>query len=182
MNALTIFEGNILLWIQDNLRGALDGVLSFLSRLGDHGYLWIAVALLLLFFKKTRKGAICAALSMILTLLVVNLTLKPLVGRIRPYDVIEGLSILVPVEKGLSFPSGHSANGLACAWVLWRMLPRKIGLPALLLAILISLTRLYVGVHYPTDVLAGIAIGIAMAELAMFIVRVVERKLIRRRS
>ena len=169
MNALTQFEGSILLWIQENLRGFMDAPMRFITMLGDHGWFWIALTLLLLIFKKTRKAGLVSALSMILTLLVVNITVKPLVARIRPYEVIEGLRYIVAKESEFSFPSGHSANSLACAWVLFKLCPKKLGVPALALGLLIALSRLYVGVHYPTDVIAGIAIGIAMAELAIFL-------------
>jgi len=177
MSALSRFEGEILLWIQENLRGFLDAPMRFITMLGDHGYFWIALAVLLLFFKKTRRAAVCSAVAMIFTLLAVNIALKPLVARIRPYEVIEGLTYIVAKESEFSFPSGHSANSLACAWVLWRMLPRKIGLPALVLGLMIALSRLYVGVHYPSDVIAGAAIGIALAELAMWVVRGIAGKL-----
>ncbi|MBQ8506079.1 MAG: phosphatase PAP2 family protein [Clostridia bacterium] len=175
MTAFSQFEGQFLIWIQENLRGFLDAPMRFITMLGDHGYFWIALTLLLLIFKKTRKAAACSALAMIFTLLVVNICIKPLAGRVRPYEVIEGLTILVAKESEFSFPSGHSANSLSCAWPLFRMLPKKYGVPALVLAVLIALSRLYVGVHYPTDVIAGIAIGIALAELAMLIVKRLRR-------
>jgi len=177
MSALSRFEGEILLWIQENLRGFLDAPMRFITMLGDHGYFWIALAVLLLFFKKTRRAAVCSAVAMIFTLLAVNIALKPLVARIRPYEVIEGLTILVARESEFSFPSGHAANSLTCAWPLFRMLPKKFGVPVLVLAVLIALSRLYVGVHYPSDVIAGAAIGIALAELAMWVVRGIAGKL-----
>lgn len=167
LNALSRIEGNLLLWIQENLRGFLDAPVRFISMLGDHGLFWILLTLLLFFFKKTRRAALASALSMLLTLLVVNILLKPLVARIRPYEVIEGLRYIVARESEFSFPSGHSANSLACAWVLFRMCDKRIGVPALILALLIALSRLYVGVHYPTDVLAGVAVGMLLAEVAM---------------
>ena len=169
MNALVQFEGSILLWIQENLRGFLDAPMRIITTLGNTGIFWIVLTVLLLIFKKTRKPALNAALSMILALLAVNIIIKPLVGRIRPYEVIEGLSILVAKESEFSFPSGHASNSLSCAWVLFRMLPKKYGVPALVLAILIALSRLYVGVHYPTDVICGAIIGVVLAELAMWI-------------
>lgn len=166
-NALSRIEGDLLLWIQENLRGCMDAPVRFISMLGDHGLFWIFLTLLLFFFKKTRRAALASALSMLLTLLVVNILLKPLAARIRPYEVIEGLRYIVAKESEFSFPSGHSANSLACAWVLFRMCDKRIGVPALILALLIALSRLYVGVHYPTDVLAGVAIGMLLAEFAM---------------
>lgn len=167
LNALSRIEGDLLLWIQENLRGCMDAPVRFISMLGDHGLFWIFLTLLLFFFKKTRRAALASALSMLLTLLVVNILLKPLAARIRPYEVIEGLRYIVAKESEFSFPSGHSANSLACAWVLFRMCDKRIGVPALILALLIALSRLYVGVHYPTDVLAGVAIGMLLAEFAM---------------
>lgn len=166
-NALSRIEGDLLLWIQENLRGCMDAPVRFISMLGDHGLFWIFLTLLLFLFKKTRRAALASALSMLLTLLVVNILLKPLAARIRPYEVIEGLRYIVAKESEFSFPSGHSANSLACAWVLFRMCDKRIGVPALILALLIALSRLYVGVHYPTDVLAGVAIGMLLAEFAM---------------
>lgn len=167
LNALSRIEGDLLLWIQENLRGCMDAPVRFISMLGDHGLFWIFLTLLLFLFKKTRRAALASALSMLLTLLVVNILLKPLAARIRPYEVIEGLRYIVAKESEFSFPSGHSANSLACAWVLFRMCDKRIGVPALILALLIALSRLYVGVHYPTDVLAGVAIGMLLAEFAM---------------
>lgn len=180
LSALTRLEGDILIWIQQNLRGAMDVPVRFITMLGDHGQFWIALTLVLLLFRKTRRAALVSALSMVLTLLVVNLALKPLAARVRPYEVIEGLHCIVARESEFSFPSGHSANSLACAWVLFRLCDKKIGVPALVLAIMISLSRLYVGVHYPSDVLAGIAAGTLLAEAAIYLARRIEPRLRRR--
>lgn len=162
-------ETGILMWIQENLRCAfLNPIVTFITHLGDTGVFWIVLTILLLCIKKTRRlGAFCAA-AMILNFLVVNVALKPLIARTRPYDLLDTLKTLVPAEHDFSFPSGHSAISLSCAWVIFRMTPKKWGVPALVLALLISLSRLYVGVHYPTDVIAGVVIGALMAEIAMF--------------
>ena len=109
-------------------------------------------------------------------LLVTNLVLKNWVARVRPYELIQGLNCLVGPQDDFSFPSGHTTNSLACAWVLFRRAPRKWGVTALVAAILISLSRLYVGVHYPTDVFGGAVIGICSACLAMRLVPVIEKK------
>ncbi len=165
-------EGAVLLWIQEHLRcTALNPVMTFITSLGNAGAFWIALTVALLIFRRTRKtGAYCAA-AMLLTLLVVNVAIKPLVARTRPYELVEGLHLMISRQKDYSFPSGHSANSLSCAWTIFRLAPRKYGVPALVLAVLISLSRLYVGVHFPTDVLAGAAIGIAMSELAQRLLR-----------
>ena len=161
-------ESAILLWIQNNLRcGILTPVMRVITTLGNGGAFWIVLTLLLLVFKRTRRMGVYCAASMLLTLLVVNLCIKPLAARTRPYELIEGLQILVSRPHDYSFPSGHSANSLTCAWTIFRLAPKKYGVPALVLAVLIALSRLYVGVHYPTDVLAGAAIGVLLSEVAL---------------
>lgn len=165
-------DGNILLWIQENLRVfVLDPLMVGVTHLNDHGYIAIAACLVLLLIHKTRRVGATAALSLILNTLIVNVTIKPMVGRIRPYEVLEGLTILVERQSDFSFPSGHSAAGFAVAMVMFLLLPKRYGVPAVLLALWISLSRLYVGVHYPTDVLMGIAIGSACALLSCWLLR-----------
>ena len=161
-------ESAILLWIQNNLRcGLLTPVMRVITTLGNGGAFWIVLTLLLLIFKRTRRMGVYCAASMLLTLLVVNLCIKPLAARTRPYELIEGLQILVSRPHDYSFPSGHSANSLTCAWTIFRLAPKKYGVPALVLAVLIALSRLYVGVHDPTVVLAGAAIGVLLSEVAL---------------
>ena len=163
-------EGQILLFIQDNVRNdVLDPIMLFITSLGNGGMLWIAITILLLCIKKTRQVGICCAIALILQVTFINGILKNVVGRIRPYEVVDGLICLVGPQKDASFPSGHTTSSFACSWVLFRKLPKKAGIPALIIATLIALSRLYVGVHYPTDVLAGVVIGIGLGILAMFI-------------
>lgn len=100
------------------------------------------------------------------TLIINNIILKNLVARTRPYEVIEGLTYLVKKPTDLSFPSGHAGCAFAAACIMFRRLPRKYGVPALILAILISFSRLYVGVHYPSDVLFGVISGISISYAA----------------
>ena len=178
MEAILHADSAALLWIQENLRsGFLTPVMKGLSLLGDKGMIWILLTLALLFVRRTRPlGARCA-LSMVIGLIVTNLLIKNAVARTRPYELIEGLECLVGAQKDFSFPSGHATNSLACAWVLFRRAPRKWGVAALVLAILIALSRLYVGIHYPTDVLAGAVIGIGSACLALWLAPKLERKL-----
>ena len=158
-------EGAILLWIQENLRMNLSTpVMKLLSLLGDAGIFWIVLTLCLLVFKKTRRAGICSAFALILSLLICNILLKNTVARIRPYEMVEGLTILVKKPTDYSFPSGHSSAAFASATALLASLPgknrRRWGILLLILAALIAFSRLYVGVHYPTDVLCGILIGI----------------------
>ena len=177
MDAVFQFDSAILLWIQDSLRaGFLTPVMKVITHMGDKGIFWILLTLALLIVRKTRPtGVVCAA-SMVIGLIVTNLIIKNWVARIRPYELIQGLECIVAKADDFSFPSGHTTNSLACAWVLFRKAPRKWGVAALVLAILIALSRLYVGIHYPTDVLGGAVIGIGSACLALWLMPKLEKK------
>lgn len=166
--SFSIFEAGILVWIQEHLRlPVLNEIMIGVTSLGNGGIFWIAMALLLICIKRTRRIGLQCGIAMLLTLLVVNLALKPLLARTRPYELIDHLQILISRPRDYSFPSGHSANSFSCAWVIFRKMPRKIGTPAILLAGLISLSRLYVGVHFPTDVLCGALVAVLLAEIGM---------------
>jgi len=165
-------EGQILLWIQENLRfDWLNPIMRLITSLGNDSIFWIALTLVLVFFAKTRRAALGSALAMILTLIVVNIALKPIFARTRPYILLENLQILVARPGDHSFPSGHSAHALACSWVLFKSFKNAWGKAALVLGVLVALSRLYVGVHFPTDVLCGMLIGLLLAELAMLLLR-----------
>ena len=171
------FDSSILLWIQDNVRSDfLTPIMKVITHLGDKGILWILVTLALLWYYKTRKLGVRCMVSMVIGLVITNLILKNWVARIRPYELIQGLECIVKKADDYSFPSGHTTNSLACAWVIFRRAPKKWGVPALILAILISLSRLYVGIHYPTDVLGGVVIGIGSACLSLALVPKLEKR------
>lgn len=160
-------DGSILLFIQEFLRLEwLDPLVLFLTSLGNAGALWILLAGLLLIQKKYRKTGYAVAVSLLVGAFITNLLLKNWVCRPRPYDVIPELQALV-TARDWSFPSGHSTSSIAAATVMLCQLPKKAGVPAFVIAVLICLSRLYVGVHYPTDVLAGILIGVLSAVAAM---------------
>lgn len=164
LDTLSQLDGNILLWIQEYVRNDfLTPVMTFITKLGNAGMIWIAAAVLLLCFKKTRENGLLVGFSLLGTLVVNNIILKNLVARIRPYEVIDGLSILIEKPGEFSFPSGHTGSSFAAGVMLFLVCPKKYGVPALLLAFLISLSRLYVGVHYPTDVLGGMITGTLIA-------------------
>ncbi len=177
------FEASIILWIQENLRGPLDGVWVFITHLGDEGYLWIALGVLLLIFKKTRPIGFTMLVSLLINFLIVNVTLKGLVGRTRPYAVNELIEPLIQgVNAHRSFPSGHTSGSFSAMFALYKWVPKKIGIPGLILAGLISVSRWYVGVHYPTDVFAGVLIGFVSSVLAYHLVKMIQKKLGERKA
>ena len=156
----TVLEVQILLWIQKNLRNnILSPILIAVTKLGNHGMVWIAAASLLFLCEKTRAAGFLSFMALIGSMIINNMIIKRLAARTRPYEVIPELKILIEKEKDLSFPSGHTGSAFAVATVLFCCLPQGYGIAALSFAFLMGLTRLYVGVHYPTDVLAGAVIG-----------------------
>lgn len=174
------FEGNILIWIQNNIRTpALDVFMKGLTYFAKAGIVWIVLALILIAMKKTRRVGVYAGIAILVTFIIVNGILKPCVGRIRPYVTFEDL-IPLTTESDKCFPSGHASNAFACAWVMFRKMKGRYGVPALLMAILISLSRLYVGVHYPTDVLCGALVGFVVAELTVRIAPPYVKKMLKK--
>lgn len=152
-------DGELLLAIQTLRQDWLDPIVSFYTRLGDAGLLWIALSLAFLLFKPTRKAGAMALCAMLLGLIVTNLTIKPLVERARPWLEWPILPLVAEHDPN-SFPSGHTCAAFAAGLSWMKVLPWKWGkAAALVAAVCMGLSRLYVGVHYPADVLAGALIG-----------------------
>ena len=172
LQSIQNLDGEILLLIQQYLRsGVLTPVMKVITFLGNGGWFWILCAVILLAVPKTRKAGCAAILSVIFGFLVTNVLLKNLVARPRPFAVINALTPLIAKPTDFSFPSGHTTVSFAVALVIARMLPKKYGVPAVILAALVAFSRLYLGVHYPTDVLAGFVVALVGSTLAVWIVR-----------
>ena len=170
MLRLSSLDGNILLWIQENVRSEfLTPLFQFITTSGNAGLIWIALTCFMLAFKKTRKAGVMSAVALVFSLTFTNLLIKPLVARTRPYELIDGLVILIEKPHDFSFPSGHTTAAFATGWVMFRQLPKKVGIPALIYVFLMAFSRLYFGVHYPTDVLGGIVLGVLYAAAAMWV-------------
>lgn len=177
---LADLEGAVLLWFQEVLRGPVqDAVVMAFTSLGNSGILFIVAGVVLLFFKKTRRVGVAALLALLIGFLITNLTLKPLVARPRPWLDVEGLVNLLGESAYRSFPSGHSTSAFAFAFALLFGAPNKwLKWAAMIVAILMGLSRLYVGVHYPTDVLGGILVGLLAGWLAWQISKRIKAKFI----
>lgn len=154
-------DGSILLWIQAFVRRDwLTPAVEFFTHLGDSGLLWITLCLGLLLYPKTRRVGLAGMMALCFSLLCTNMLLKPLVDRTRPWLVVEGLVNLVQEPDPRSFPSGHTSAAFAAGTALFRTLPKGWARwLAVIAALLMGLSRLYVGVHYPSDVLAGALVG-----------------------
>lgn len=182
MNFIQNLDFAILDFIQQHFRCTfLNWFMPLVTKLGDGGIFWICVAVLLLIFPKTRKTGIMMGVALILGLLVGNLTLKPLVARVRPYDVRGITDLLVPALSDFSFPSGHTLASFEAAVVLL-IRDKRMGIPAIIIAVVVALSRLYLFVHYPTDVLAGAILGTVFAILAVIVVNKIHSKILSRRS
>ena len=160
-NFIQQLDEQALVWIAEHLRcGLLDPLMKLYTQLGNTGMLFIVLGIALLFFKQTRKAGFSALCAMLIGLIVVNFTIKPLAARERPWLVIENFLNLVPEHDPNSFPSGHTNAAFAFAVAVCMSAPKKwMKITAVCMAAVMGLSRLYVGVHFPSDVLAGAAIG-----------------------
>lgn len=163
-------EFAILNWIQNHLRGDfLDGFMPAFSRTADQGEIWILSAVLLMMKKATRKAGASIGCALILNLVSCNLLLKPLFGRIRPFAVNETVDLLIPAPMDAAFPSGHTAAAFAVVAAL-KTAGCPLWKPALILSILMAFSRLYLYVHWPTDIVGGVLLGTAMGWLGAKII------------
>ncbi len=153
-------EIEILNLIQNIRTPLLDEIMVFITKMGDLSFVWILMSALLIFYPKTRKTGIVVLVSLLVNFLLCNIILKNLVQRIRPFDVNTAIGIIIPKPTDFSFPSGHTSAGFTVAAALFCEHKKTIRTAALILAAVIAFSRLYLYVHYPTDVIGGIVIGI----------------------
>lgn len=166
MNVLNALEVGILHRLNDSIScDFLDFIMPLITHLGDVGVVWVVLALILLCFKKTRKAGMSMGIALVFGLIIGNLTLKPLVARVRPYDFDTSIMLFIPKESDLSFPSGHTLASFEGAFALF-LRHRRAGIFAIILAFMIAFSRLYLMVHYPSDVICGMVLGIIFAYVA----------------
>lgn len=178
MEFLLNADAEILLFIQEYVRQDwMNWFWKGITMLGNAGWFWILMSVILLIPEKTRPIGITALVSLIIGTLITNVFLKNAVARIRPYEVVEGLILLIEKQRDYSFPSGHTCASFAAAMVYMKMMPKKYGVPFVILAALIALSRLYVGVHYPTDVIGGLIVGIFSAWAAVHLMEYLQKRL-----
>ncbi len=157
--ALLELEFSILYFIQGLHTPFLDRFMTAVTSLGDKGWFFIVLGIILFCFKRTRKMGAAVLLSLAAGGLIGNVVLKNLVMRARPCWIDESVRLLIQNPKDFSFPSGHTLASFETAVSIF-LYNRKWGVPVLVLASVIALSRLYLFVHFPTDVLSGMALGI----------------------
>ncbi len=159
MEQITELDFAILNFIRNNMScGFLDFLMPKITMLGNAGIIWILTAVAFLIFKKTRQNGIALSAALLTGLIIGNLIIKNLVARDRPCWIDESVTMLIAVPHDYSFPSGHTMSSVAAAIVIFHT-NRKAGIAAFVLAALIAFSRMYLYVHFPTDILAGVVLG-----------------------
>jgi len=152
-----------------------DAIMPVITALANNGYIWIVIAVALLLFARYRKAGVTLAVALLTEWGLVNGLLKPLVGRIRPFALDPSFPLIATPPHDASFPSGHAAVSFAAAYVIYHF-NKRAGIAAYVLAALIAFSRLYLFFHFPTDVLAGTIIGIAVGAFAVWLVTWADKK------
>ena len=157
---ITGIDFAILDFIQSNLRSGLGDIFfPAVSWIANSGVIWIGLTVVLLIIPKTRKLGLAAAIALAFEALCCNIIIKPLVARTRPFDINTTVKLLIAKPRDFSFPSGHTGASFAVASALF-FKKSKLYIPTGILAILIAFSRLYLYVHYPSDVISGAILGI----------------------
>ena len=165
LEAVTTWDASVITAIYENVHSAfLTMFFRIVTLLGEGGIFWIAVAVILLFFKQTRRSGICIGASLLIGVIVGNGIIKNVVARPRPYDAIAGIESVVSHLSDYSFPSGHSLCCFEAATAL-AMNRTKWAIPAYVGAVLVAVSRLFLFVHYPTDVICGALLGVLFGVL-----------------
>lgn len=180
--ALLTFDMEIYKFAEKLWGTVMDPIMIFFTHLGDEGIFWIALSVVLLLFKKTRKLGLASLVSIVCVSFMNSIVLKDLFGRLRPYLIdsacwervaTDGWHYTMPFEnlkeKSFSFPSGHTATSFGAAFGIF-YIDKKKGIVPLILAALIGFSRIYIHVHYPSDVIGGVITGILFSLIACLIV------------
>ncbi len=172
LQGIQFVDEQIIVWIQEYMQNPImTKIMIFVSTLGNKGMIWIGLGILLLCFGIRRKKLFGLGIRLFLclgtTAVLCNLILKPWVARIRPYDVLD-FPILIPPLQDYSFPSGHTSSSFAAAAVIYAY-HKKWGIAAYVFAVCMGISRLYLGVHFPSDVLVGAVIGFVTANMVLWI-------------
>ncbi len=178
MEMLTNLDGNLLLWIQENLRvDFLNGFWEFVTSWADGGILWIILGVIALVSKRTRPVGVAMLLALVINHVATNMILKDIFQRPRPFVTFSEIIPLIDKPGSFSFPSGHTSTSFAAAFAVFFMEKnKKYAIPGIVIAAMIGFSRMYIGVHYPGDILGGIIVGIVSAFAASAIVKLVGTK------
>ncbi len=176
MSIIQNFDINILNFISHHLHNSLlDKIIPVITTLGNNGMIWIILSLPLLISKKYRHVGFMTLGALLLTYLVGDGILKHLFQRPRPFVSMPALDLLIAKPQSYSFPSGHTSSSFAAVGILWREF-KQYRIPMVILAALIAFSRMYLFVHYPTDILGGIIVGLFCSWIVFRIYKAAVRK------
>lgn len=169
------FDRAILDFVREHLYSpAMHVIMTFFTYLGEAGIFWLTLGIVLLFFKRTRICGAAVLISVALTFLIGEFTIKNIVQRLRPFLQDPTIELLIKPPSGYSFPSGHTGSSFAAATAIFLTTKDKrklYGIIAYITAALIAFSRIYHHVHFPTDVLAGMVLGSTIAALVCFVIK-----------
>ncbi|MCH5184534.1 MAG: phosphatase PAP2 family protein [Oscillospiraceae bacterium] len=158
MSFITDIDLYLLDLIQTYIRTpVLDKIMVFITLLGNGGFIWIIAAVSLSVIKKYRRCGLSMIIALVFCMMIGNGVLKPYFARIRPFD-LTGFEPLIKRPGGYSFPSGHTMAAFSCVCAVI-FFDRVLGMGVLVLAVLMAFSRMYLYMHYPTDILGGIFFG-----------------------
>ncbi|GHV25446.1 phosphatase PAP2 family protein [Clostridia bacterium] len=158
-------ELELMRFIYENLRAPwLDNTMIFFSEIAELAMVWYLAGMVLLCLKKYRKHGIALIISVSIAFLCGEFIIKNIICRVRPCFLVEGIKLIYNIPKSYSFPSGHASTSFTAAMVLLKT-NKKSGIFAFIVATLIGISRVYLFVHFPTDVLAGVILGILIAQI-----------------
>lgn len=160
-------EISILYAINSLHNNIMDNIMKTITILGDAGIIWLIIALILLFNVKTRKCGILIILAMLIGLVIGNIILKNVIARPRPFSLDGTIKLLIQKPLDYSFPSGHTMASFEAAVIIY-LHNKKYGIISLIIAILIGFSRMYLFVHYPSDVLFGAILGSLIAIIVFY--------------
>jgi len=174
MGVLLDIDKGIFLFINHIQNGFLDFLTFTVSWITELAALWLFICFLIIVFDKKdkKRKAILILLSLILIFLIINVFFKTFIFRQRPYLAMEGIKTIGRVQSNSSFPSGHVASSAAAITILIYLYKIKKLWKLLLLAgfiFLIGFSRIYAGMHYPSDILAGLLVGLLSGAITIFI-------------
>ena len=160
---------SILYFIQNHFHcGFTDFIFPIITSLGNFGMIWIVTGFCLVITKKYRRYGVLLFIALALTYALGDLVIKPMIARPRPFMEFPGRILLITAPYSHSFPSGHAGSSFCAATILWRA-NRKLGVISYTLAVLIAFSRVFLFVHYPSDVLAGAILGVLCALLVIYL-------------
>lgn len=172
------FDFSVLDFIAESIRNSvLDPIMWAISKFASMGICWFVLSIVLIIPRKTRLAGVISLISVTLALAVGEAAIKPFICRVRPYDMYESFhgaampfTLNAGTESSYSFPSGHTSASFASAISLFKI-NKTVGFLTLIFACLVGFSRLYNYVHFPTDVFAGMILGILSAVLVILIFR-----------